>query len=36
VRRSVEVVEYLSLAAVLPLACWVVGLYGLVRGLSLS
>lgn len=35
-RRSVEVVEYLSLAAVLPLACWVVGLYGLVRGLSLS
>jgi len=36
VRRSVEVVEYLALAAVLPLACWVVGLYGLVRGLSLS
>ena len=36
VRRSVELAEYLSLAAVLPLACWVVGLYGLVRGLSLS
>lgn len=36
VRRSIEVAEYLSLAAVLPLACWVVGLYGLVRGLSLS
>lgn len=36
VRRTVEVVEYLCLAAVLPLACWVVGLYGLVRGLSLS
>jgi type VII secretion integral membrane protein EccD len=35
-RRSVEVLEYLSLAAVLPLACWVVGLYGLVRGLSLA
>jgi type VII secretion integral membrane protein EccD len=35
-RRSIEVLEYLSLAAVLPLACWVVGLYGLVRGLSLS
>ena len=31
VRRAVEVVEYLALAAVVPLACWVVGLYGLVR-----
>jgi hypothetical protein len=24
------------LAAVLPLACWVAGLYGLVRGLNLT
>ena len=36
VRRSVEVLEYLILAAVLPMACWVAGLFGLVRGLSLS
>jgi type VII secretion integral membrane protein EccD len=35
-RRAVEVLEYLALAAVMPLACWVVGLYGLVRGLSLT
>jgi type VII secretion integral membrane protein EccD len=34
-RRAVDVVEYAALAAVLPLACWVSGLYGLVRGLSL-
>ena len=34
-RRAVEVLEYLALAAVVPLACWVGGLYGLVRGLSL-
>ena len=34
-RRAVEVLEYLALAAVVPLACWVSGLYGLVRGLSL-
>jgi type VII secretion integral membrane protein EccD len=33
--RAVEVLEYLALAAVAPLACWVSGLYGLVRGLSL-
>jgi hypothetical protein len=36
VRRAIELLEYLAVAAVLPLACWVVGLYGLVRGLSLS
>jgi type VII secretion integral membrane protein EccD len=35
VRRAVEVVEYVALAAVIPLACWVGGLYGLVRGMSL-
>ena len=34
-RRAVDVVEYLALAAVVPLACWVGGLYDLVRGLSL-
>jgi hypothetical protein len=33
--RTIEVLEYLALAAVIPLACWVGGLYGLVRGLSL-
>ena len=36
VRRAIELLEYLALAAVLPLACWVAGLYGLVRGLSLT
>lgn len=35
VRRAVEVSEYLALAAVVPLACWVGGLYGLIRGVSL-
>jgi type VII secretion integral membrane protein EccD len=34
-RRAVDVVEYLALAAVVPLACWVGGVYGLARGLSL-
>jgi type VII secretion integral membrane protein EccD len=36
VRRAVDVVEYVALAAVLPLACWVGDVYGLVRGLSVS
>jgi type VII secretion integral membrane protein EccD len=35
VRRAVEVTEYLALAAVVPLACWVGGLYALIRGVSL-
>jgi type VII secretion integral membrane protein EccD len=35
VRRAVEVSEYLTLAAVVPLACWIGGLYGLIRGVSL-
>ena len=35
VRRAVEVSEYLALAAVVPLACWIGGLYGLIRGVSL-
>ena len=36
VRRSIQVIEYLGLAAVIPLAFWVTGLYGMVRELSLS
>jgi type VII secretion integral membrane protein EccD len=36
VRRAIELLEYLALAAVLPLACWVAGLYGLIRGLNLT
>jgi type VII secretion integral membrane protein EccD len=35
VRRGVEMSEYLALAAVVPLACWIGGLYGLIRGVSL-
>lgn len=34
-RRAVDVVEYLSLVTVAPLACWAAGLYGIIRGLSL-
>ncbi|MGV0834216.1 type VII secretion integral membrane protein EccD [Mycolicibacterium thermoresistibile] len=34
-RRAADGVEYLALAALLPLACWVAGVYGLVRGLTL-
>jgi type VII secretion integral membrane protein EccD len=34
-RRAIDIVEYLALAAVVPLACWVAGFYGLIRGLSL-
>lgn len=36
VRRGVQITEYLALAAVVPLASWVTGLYGLVREASLS
>lgn len=35
-RRGLEVVDYVALAAVVPLACWVGDLFGLVRGLSLT
>ncbi|MGV0851728.1 type VII secretion integral membrane protein EccD [Mycolicibacterium phlei] len=35
-RRSAEVGEYVVLAAVIPLACWIAGLYGAVRGLALT
>lgn len=34
-RRAADLLEYLALATVVPLACWVGGLYGLIRGLSL-
>lgn len=34
-RRSVELVEYLLLAAAVPLACWISGCYGALRGLNL-
>lgn len=36
VRRSVEVVECLALVAMVPLTCWICGLYGAVRGLNLK
>jgi hypothetical protein len=36
VRRAVDAMEYLALASVVPLACWVSDLYGFVRGASLS
>lgn len=35
-RRGIDVVDYVALAAVVPLACWVGGLFGFVRGLSLT
>ena len=36
VRHAVQVCEYIALAAVVPLACWVSGVYGMVRDASLS
>jgi type VII secretion integral membrane protein EccD len=35
-RRSVDMLEYLALIAVVPLTCWICGLYGAVRGLGPS
>jgi ESX secretion system protein EccD len=35
-QRGIELLEYLALAAVLPLACWICGLYGAARGLNLT
>lgn len=35
-RRSVELLEYLAFAVVVPLAVWLCGLYGAARGLNLS
>jgi type VII secretion integral membrane protein EccD len=36
VRRSVELLEYLAFAVVVPLAVWLCGLYGTTRSLNLS
>jgi type VII secretion integral membrane protein EccD len=36
IRRSVDLLEYLALIAIVPLTCWICGLYGAVRGLSPS
>ncbi len=35
-RRSVELLDYLALASVAPLTCWVADVFGIVRGLSLT
>jgi len=35
-RRSGELLECLTLAAIAPLACWICGLYNAVRGLDLT
>jgi hypothetical protein len=35
-RRSIELLQYFALAAVAPLALWLCGLYGAVRGLNLQ
>ncbi|HEX7826128.1 MAG TPA: type VII secretion integral membrane protein EccD, partial [Mycobacterium sp.] len=34
--RAVEILEYAALVAVMPLACWVGGVYAMVRGTSLT
>jgi ESX secretion system protein EccD len=34
-RRSIELLEYLALAVIGPLACWICGLYGAARGMNL-
>jgi type VII secretion integral membrane protein EccD len=34
-QRGIELLEYLALAAVLPMACWICGLYAAARGLNL-
>lgn len=35
-RRSVDALEWLGLVVLVPLACWICGLYGAVRGLNLE
>ncbi|UUO01187.1 type VII secretion integral membrane protein EccD [Mycolicibacterium novocastrense] len=35
-RRAAELAEYAALAAVIPLGCWIAGLFGLVRNLALT
>jgi type VII secretion integral membrane protein EccD len=34
IRRSVELLECVALVAMVPLTCWICGLYGTVRGLN--
>jgi len=34
-RRSVDLLEYLALAAIVPLACWICGVYNTARGMNL-
>ncbi|MGE2718216.1 type VII secretion integral membrane protein EccD [Mycolicibacterium celeriflavum] len=35
-RRAAELAEYAALAAIIPLGCWIAGIFGLVRGLALT
>lgn len=35
-RRRIEQLEYLMLASLVPLACWICGIYSTARGLTLS
>lgn len=35
-RRGVELVEYLTLVAMVPLTCWICGIYSAVRNLNLT
>ncbi|WP_055403410.1 MULTISPECIES: type VII secretion integral membrane protein EccD [unclassified Mycobacterium] len=35
VRRAIDALEWLSLVALVPLTCWLCGLYGVARGLNL-
>jgi type VII secretion integral membrane protein EccD len=35
-RRGIDVLECLALIAMVPLACWICGVYGAVRGLHLT
>ena len=34
-RRSVDLLEYLALAVIVPLACWICGVYSTARGMNL-
>ncbi len=36
VRRGVDVLDYVAVASVIPLTCWVADVFGIVRGLSLT
>jgi hypothetical protein len=36
VRRGIEVLESLALAATVPLTCWICGIYSAVRGLDIK